>query len=158
MTVYLIRHAHAGSRRAWDGADADRPLSERGEEQAKTIAVQLGDRAIKRVLASSARRCLQTVTPLAEAHQLTVAPDSRLFEGSAIEPILELLADLPDDSALCSHGDVIPDVINALLRRGLIIEGPADSRKGARWEIERSADQPWRARAVAPPDRPAMQD
>jgi 8-oxo-dGTP diphosphatase len=158
VTVYLIRHAHAGSRRAWDGADADRPLSERGDEQAKAIAAQLGDRPIKRVLASASRRCLQTVTPLADAHQLAVEPDSRLFEGSSFEPVLELLTELPDDSALCSHGDVIPDVINALMRRGLVIEGPADTRKGARWEIERVTDGPWRARAVAPPDRPALEN
>ncbi|MCU1344364.1 MAG: hypothetical protein JWL70_630 [Acidimicrobiia bacterium] len=157
MTIFLVRHGHAGSRKQWDGSDRDRPLSERGEAQASALAAQLGDRPIKRVLASPFVRCRQTVAPLAAAIGLEVEPDHRLAEGQPFAPVLDLLAELPDDSVLCSHGDLIPDVMDALVRRGLEVVGANDGRKGSRWEIERQDGLLARARAVAPPDREPLE-
>ena len=72
--------------------------------------------------------------------------------GSPFFPAIELIENLPDDSVLCSHGDLIPEVMDALIRRGLEVVGEHDGRKGARWEIQRSGQQ-WRAHAEPPPDR-----
>ena len=41
MLIHLIRHAHAGSRKAWPGEDDQRPLSSRGLAQSKAIATTL---------------------------------------------------------------------------------------------------------------------
>jgi phosphohistidine phosphatase SixA len=153
VTIFLVRHGHAGTRRGWDGPDAERPLSERGESQALALAEQLGDRPIKRVLSSPFIRCGQTVAPLAERVSLAVEMDDRLAEGHEFTPVLDLIAELPDDSVLCSHGDLIPEVMDALVRRGLEVVGVHDGRKGSRWEIERHDGRPSTARALPPPDR-----
>jgi 8-oxo-dGTP diphosphatase len=54
--------------------------------------------------------------------------------------VLELLAMLPEDSVICSHGDVIPETIAALERRGCEFTSPPDWRKASVWVLERNAD------------------
>jgi 8-oxo-dGTP diphosphatase len=117
------------------------------------LADQLGDRPIGRVLSSPFLRCAQTVAPLASRRGLLVEPDDRLAEAQPFTPVLDLLQELPDDSVLCSHGDLIPDVMDALVRRGLVVVGGHDGRKGSRWEIDRHDGQFTTAWAVPPPDR-----
>ena len=51
-----------------------------------------------------------------------------------------LLATLPDGAVLCSHGDVIPDTLAALERRGCRFAGPVEWRKGSVWTLERVGD------------------
>ncbi len=52
MTVYLVRHARAGSRGRWKGDDALRPLSKVGKAQANGIAKLLGDKPIELIVSS----------------------------------------------------------------------------------------------------------
>ncbi len=66
MPVLLVRHAVALSRRSWAGKDADRPLDDRGHNQARSLVPLLEATAVVRVLASPAIRCVATVEPLAE--------------------------------------------------------------------------------------------
>jgi hypothetical protein len=44
---------------------------------------------------------------------------------------------------VCSHGDLIPALIEAMLRRHMTINGPTGFRKGSIWVIERSSDGQW---------------
>jgi phosphohistidine phosphatase SixA len=152
VVLHLVRHAKAGKRGAWDGPDAERPLSRSGQRQADGIAKRLSDAPPDaRLVASPAMRCRQTLEPLAQLLGRRVEVDDRLAEGTPFAEVLELLAELPDGSALCSHGDVIPEVLDALVRRGLEVEGKPDWRKGATWELERDGEGRFtRARAVAP--------
>jgi 8-oxo-dGTP diphosphatase len=55
--------------------------------------------------------------------------------------VLGLLAALPDHSVICSHGDLIPDTLSALLRRGMQVRGEPDFRKGSWWELHREDEQ-----------------
>ena len=56
--LYLLRHAHAGNSATWTGADADRPLSARGRDQAKRLGQFLAGRGVvPDTIASSPRRC-----------------------------------------------------------------------------------------------------
>lgn len=151
MVLYLVRHAKAGSRWDYDGPDDERPLTPKGERQADDIADRFDGVAVPRVLSSPYRRCVQTVAPLAARRGLTVEPTAALAEGSPFEPVLALLADLPDGSVLCTHGDVLPDVLRALVRRGMQVVGPDDQRKGVTWELERVDGTIARAGAVSPP-------
>ena len=41
MLLHLLRHAHAGDPGAWDGPDADRPLSDKGRAQADRLGAHL---------------------------------------------------------------------------------------------------------------------
>jgi len=153
MTVFLIRHAKAGSRHDWVGPDHDRPLVSKGAEQARELARMFATHPIVRVLSSPYLRCVQTVEPLAHAVHLTVEATTVLAEGAPFEAVLTLIDDVVDDTVLCSHGDVIPEVMRALERRGLEVRGAPDYRKGATWVIERIEGVCVSAHAIAPPGK-----
>ncbi len=136
-TVLLIRHASAGSRQRWDGPDNQRPLSEKGALQARGLAEVLSDHPVARVLSSPAVRCRQTVEPLALERGLEVETRKELREGSDPTRAIDLLEELAaEDPALCTHGDVIPEVIGLLARRGMDIAGPVGNNKGSWWELQ----------------------
>ena len=89
------------------------------------------------VRSSPAIRCLQTVAPLARVRVCTVVSDARLFEGNDAEAVLALMDESPDgDLALCSHGDVIPELIEVLRSRGVPTEGRG-CEKGSIWQLDR---------------------
>ena len=89
MTIFLVRHAHAGSRSRWTGDDALRPLSTRGHEQANGLVGVIGDAPIGHILSSPYVRCMETVVPLAAARGLAVEPVDALAEGAAVRNTLD---------------------------------------------------------------------
>lgn len=137
MSLYLVRHAKAGNRSEWRGDDRVRPLTPKGWRQAEAIAARLAPVAPSVLRSSSYLRCRQTLEPLAAATGLEVVDEPALVEGNPFEPVLDLLATLPDGAVLCSHGDVIPDTLAALDRRGCRFVGPVEWRKGSVWTLER---------------------
>jgi 8-oxo-dGTP diphosphatase len=151
MPLYLVRHAKAGSRSGWLGPDEARPLSKSGREQAQGIKRSLAEWPVTRILSSPYVRCVETVEPLATKLGLPVEAVHVLAEGYAAHAVLELMVALPDHAVLCSHGDLIPAVIEALARRGMVVDGEPDWRKGATWIIERDGDEFVRANATPPP-------
>jgi len=137
MTIYLIRHAHAGDRSEWQGDDRLRPLSAKGNRTARAIADTLGDRPVERVLSSPAVRCVETIEPLATRVGRPIETTEVLAEGGdPVEVIRLLRAHRDGDLAVCSHGDVIPEVIETLSRDGLDIRGTIGNRKGSFWALE----------------------
>jgi 8-oxo-dGTP diphosphatase len=142
VSIRLVRHAKAGSRHDWSGSDVDRPLTKKGWAQAHGLAERLVPVAPSRILSSPYLRCVQTVEPLAEELGITIETTELLQEGARFEAVLDLLASLPDGTVLCSHGDVIPEVIAALDRRRVEITGLADWRKAATWVLTRGGKGP----------------
>jgi len=139
VTLHLVRHASAGQRSSLDGDDLERQLDDRGREQAQALVPFLADTPIRAVWSSMAARCLQTVEPLATAHQVAVEPRRELTEGARTAPLLELLREqalAEGDLVLCSHGDLIPDALNRLLREGMTISGGRGCEKGSVWSLE----------------------
>ena len=151
MALFLVRHAKAGSRSAWVGPDAARPLTRAGRDQAQGITARLIDEPVPRILSSPYRRCVETVMPLGTKVGVPVEEVELLAEGAEPMDVVELLAALPDHSVLCSHGDIIPAVVDQLASVGMEIEGEPDWRKGAIWVLERDGDEFVRAYAVQPP-------
>ena len=136
MQIHLIRHAHAGSRSAWDKADHKRPLSPRGEAQASEIGRALADAGIDELWTSPSLRCRQTLIPLAEATGMTTQVVAVFDEGNDGPPALDALLAAAAEGrtvAVCSHGDVIPAVVAAATRRGADLEGPRAISKGGRY-------------------------
>ncbi|MCB0971724.1 MAG: histidine phosphatase family protein [Acidimicrobiales bacterium] len=155
MKLYLIRHAHAGSRSAWDGDDTRRPLSARGEGQARAIAAQLADAGIDLLWTSSYLRCRQTLEPLADHLGLEIADSVAFTEGGAGPVALDAALEAAADGrtlAVCSHGDVLPAVAAAAVRRGADIEGGQALKKAARYDCTVEGGQLIRLVAVGPPD------
>jgi broad specificity phosphatase PhoE len=153
VTLYVVRHAHAGQRSAWTGDDRLRPLSERGHSQALGIASALAPPAPGRILTSPARRCVQTVEPLADKLGLAVEEDDRLFEGAGRGEVARLLDEVADDAVLCSHGDVIPLALDLLVAQGLTPERDLVWQKASVWIAERSGGGWGTGRYLPPPDR-----
>jgi phosphohistidine phosphatase SixA len=151
MALYLVRPAKAGDRARWDGDDEHRPLSKNGTAQTAAITKWFKDVPVSRILSSPYVRCTQTVAPLGKKQQLPVEATPALAEEQPFEPVLDLLATLPEESVLCSHGDVILDTINALVRRGMTVENEPDWRKGTIWVLERDGEKVLRGRVVPPP-------
>lgn len=136
--LYLVRHAKAGERRVWTGDDVDRPLSKKGWKQSELLAKRLTELAPTQLLSSPYVRCVQTLEPLAERLDTKVEIDHRLREEEPFEPVIELLAEAPGGSVMCSHGDIIPAVVAALQRRGTKVRTPADWRKASVWVLKRN--------------------
>ena len=138
MTIYLVRHAKAGDRASWSGSDAQRPLSKAGWKQAHRLGKRLASSGATALVSSPYVRCVQTLEPLAEHVRLPIGIDDRLTEGAAFEGALALLDEAADGVVLCSHGDVIPETIDALVRRGLDLRTPPDWRKASVWLLHRN--------------------
>ncbi len=136
-TIYFVRHAKAGERRVWLGDDVDRPLSKTGWKQSNAVARRLAKKNVTALYASPYVRCMQTLEPLAELAGLEVQPEKRLFEDEPFEPVLDLLNEVEDGAVLCSHGDIIPAVIKALVRRGMEVQTPPDWAKASVWVLRR---------------------
>jgi 8-oxo-dGTP diphosphatase len=135
MSLYVIRHASAGDR-GFGPDDRLRALDEIGRARADQLATQLSG-TTGRILSSPFARCMQTVEPLAARTGRVVEATPALGEAQPFEPVLDLLATLPDESVLCSHGDLIPDVIDALIRRGTHLQGAPSWKKGSVWVLDR---------------------
>jgi broad specificity phosphatase PhoE len=154
MTVYLVRHAKAVRRADWAGTDRLRPLTAGGHRQAFRLVEHLDDVALARVIASPLLRCRQTVEPLAARRGLALESDPRLTEGGSIDGARELLAELGEASAvLCSHGDLIPRLLDRLHEEGLVIDDELQCEKGSIWVLEEPGFA--RARYLPAPTRGA---
>ena len=153
--LFIVRHAKAGNRSEWDSDDLSRPLTGKGRRQAIAIAEQLAPFATGPLLSSPSVRCVQTLEPLAALMNIAIVVDLTLAEGKGFQGALDLLATVPDGSVLCSHGDVIPETIAALERRGCVIVGEPDWRKASVWQLRRSDDGAiTEATAWPPPPKP----
>ncbi len=140
MSIFVVRHAKAGSRGGWGMDDALRPLSKGGRRQAESIADRLRGESVSGLWSSPYVRCVQTLVPLGQALRMDVVGEPRLAEGANFEETLALLGELPGGAVLCSHGDVITELLDALVRRGTTILTPPDWRKGAIWVLSTPAD------------------
>jgi phosphohistidine phosphatase SixA len=149
--VYLVRHAKAADREVWTEADQLRPLTKRGRRQAEGLTQMFRRLDVSRVVTSSYLRCMQTVRPLALARGVAVELSAALEEGAPIEDALRLVTATPDGSILCSHGDVIPAVVDRLAAAGMTIDGDVGWKKGSTWILERRGDGFVRARYAPPP-------
>ena len=138
--LYLVRHAKAGSPRDWFGDDRLRPLTKSGRVQAEAIAECLVAHQPSRLISSPYLRCVQTLEPIAASTGLPIETATALSEGSEFEAALGMLMTVDDRAVLSSHGDVIPELISALERRGMVIKGEPSWRKGAIWVIQREVD------------------
>jgi 8-oxo-(d)GTP phosphatase len=142
VPVLLIRHAHAGSRHESRGPDKGRPLSARGHKQARHLVAALEGYAPQRILSSSAVRCLETMAPLAERMQLKVEKEEALAEGASQAAVALVRRVANEKIALCTHGDVIPEILVSLADEDHLDLGPRPRQaKGSVWVLETEGDR-----------------
>lgn len=150
-----MRHADAG-RRAADQPDDLRPLTDRGHAQAATVADALARLDVRRIVSSRYVRCVQTVLPLADKLGVSVQTHAALAEEADLDHTWSLLEDAatwPGDVVLCSHGNVIPPLLDRLRRRGIeLVADELSCHKGSIWTVD--VDGAGVARAVLALARP----
>lgn len=149
--MYLVRHAKAGSRSAWSGPDDQRPLTKTGRRQADALRDLLADRGVTRVVTSPYVRCRQSVEPLAQRLRLPIDLADELAEGTPLPQARRLIEKFTHEpTVLCTHGDVIGELLASLAQDGLI--GP-DVRfeKGSTWVLDFLGDEVTGATYLAPP-------
>jgi 8-oxo-dGTP diphosphatase len=149
--VYLIRHAHAGSRSDWRGDDRDRPLSSKGRAQEKALRTRLGGAAVGRVLSSPSRRCVETVESIAADSGLEVETRRELHEGADADQAIELIKRFAaDNPVVSSHGDLLPKILRRFTAEGMKSKDPNLSQKGSLWVIEMDGDRPAKGKYYPP--------
>ena len=153
MAWLLVRHARAGSRKGWDGPDIERPLSKKGRRQGDGLVEILEPYGVKRILSSPYIRCTQTVKPLAEALGLEIEVRSELAEGAPVQDALALVRQhAGTTAAFCTHGDVVPAVLEALARKGgVTLPADYDYAKGSVWVLEEVSGKVVSARYLPAP-------
>ena len=144
----IIRHGEAGDRDRWKGDDRLRPLTRPGWRQAHALVEQLREHPVVRVLSSPYVRCVQSVEPLADARGLSVERTEDLAEGAGHGPLRRLLG-ATGDAALCTHGDVLQDLLGWLDRHGVVLDG--GMAKGSTWVLDIVHGEVITARYLPPP-------
>jgi 8-oxo-(d)GTP phosphatase len=158
--VMLIRHAKAGERSAWSGDDVLRPLTAQGRRQSADLVGSLDGFEIDEIRSSPYRRCRETIAPLAAAFDIDVVVDNALAEGPADAARAYVRACFATAGTaavvLCSHGDVIPAILDMLMIEDDLDIGPGvRSQKGSTWFLEADSRTGRAARALylPPPTR-----
>jgi broad specificity phosphatase PhoE len=136
--ISVIRHAEAGNRDRWTAPDDVRPLSKGGRLQARRIAEMFASEPFVQVMASPFVRCVQTVSPLADARGLSVELRDDLAEGQPTayleKAILE--AEREGPTAICVHGDALRALLDDLIERGIARRVSRATKKGVTWVLE----------------------
>jgi len=152
MPVLLVRHANALPRSTWRGDDRRRPLSTRGQTQARGLIPLLSEMKPQRVLSSPYVRCVETVAPLAEVIGREVEPVEALAEGNGKAAVELLRSYAAQDVLLCTHGDIIPEILDALASSdGLDLGRNPRQEKGSVWILEARKRRFVKARYLRPP-------
>lgn len=120
FAIIVARHGKALPPGAWDGPDATRPLLHRGMQQAERIAPAIAAYGPRRILTSTAVRCVDTVAPLAELTGLPlrgvegISQDAHGTAAATVEAVVAKRLRRARTTVLCSHGPVIPEIVRAI--------------------------------------------
>ncbi|HET7474610.1 MAG TPA: NUDIX hydrolase [Dermatophilaceae bacterium] len=146
--LVVIRHAKARPRSSWSGADARRPLDSAGKRRAAELVPLLAAYAPARLVSSPSLRCTDTLAPYAARNGVRVRLREELSEESyekrpdlALRCLERVLA-RGAAAAVCSHGPVLPELLDHLRARvadtdDMDTDGTALLRDAARSGIDK---------------------
>jgi phosphohistidine phosphatase SixA len=150
--ILVVRHAKAGHRTRWQGDDRERPLTAKGHRQATALVETLRPFGPSWLASSPYLRCRQTLAPLAATLGLPIAEEPALAEGNRIDALLAVGRAAPEPAAcLCTHGDLIEELLSQLVAQGTIERSPALAEKAGSWVLELAGDAIRGARYLSPP-------
>jgi 8-oxo-dGTP diphosphatase len=117
--LIVLRHTDAMKRTDYSGsADADRPLSDAGHQDAVKVRAVLEAFGIQKIYSSDSIRCLDTVRPFAHANHLAISREPLLSEEgfassptAALKRIDQVLADRAP-LVICTHRPVLPELMD----------------------------------------------
>ena len=119
--IVAWRHAKAANAFEWEGSDASRTLTSRGERQARLVAPGIAAFAPERIVTSDAVRCVQTVAPLAALLGVEPKATALISQEAPEDPRAEIERRIAKavrkrrGTVLCSHAPVIPEIVTAVV-------------------------------------------
>lgn len=131
FAIITLRHGKATPPVDWPGPDATRPLLPRGEVQSLSVAPGIAAFRPAKLISSTAVRCTTTIAPAARITGLPVAQtdvisqDAYHPQGDAVPKLVGKRLAKRVTTVLCSHGPVLPQIIEAVARA----TGTADSAR-----------------------------
>jgi 8-oxo-dGTP pyrophosphatase MutT (NUDIX family)/phosphohistidine phosphatase SixA len=131
FAIIALRHGKATPPADWPGPDATRPLLPRGEVQSLSVAPGVAAFRPAKLISSTAVRCTTTIAPTARITGLPVAQTDEISQDSyhpRADQVRKLVAKRLAKRAttvFCSHGPVLPQIIEAVARA----TGTADSAR-----------------------------
>jgi broad specificity phosphatase PhoE len=97
----------------------------------------LRDEPIDRIMSSRFVRCVQSVAPVAESRGLPVEEVDALAEGTPLDQVLRLIDKVADKpTVLCTHGDVVGDLLSHLDGQRSPLEAGLVFPKGSTWVLD----------------------
>ena len=154
IELYLLRHADAGDPAAWTGDDDVRPLSEKGEKQARAMGRFMARSDFKpdAIVSSPKVRALRTAEIFGHGVGVAVDIDDRLGGLGGLDELADVVADHGGSRVVVVGHD--PDFSE--LAAELIGVGRLPIKKGAMLRIDASMPlRPGRGtlRWLVPPER-----
>lgn len=135
--LYVVRHGNAGIRSKWKGPDKTRPLTEKGVQQALTIAELLSRHPVTEIVSSPAVRCVQTLEPFAATIGAEISTTKSLKESLELDAIYEYLAGIgPGAVVLGAHKGWIARLVEDLDRRRVHLRGARRWPKSSVWVLD----------------------
>ena len=148
----MVRHAKAGSRGHWTGDDRMRPLSKKGWKQADELVAQLESFRVEAIFSSPYLRCTQTVEALGRARKVPVKSSIELAEGHGLDGLTAFVSNSRlDHAVLCTHGDIVWELVEDLVARHVIRAGDGGFEKGSTWILSTKDGVPTKARYLPAP-------
>ncbi|MFJ3385627.1 MULTISPECIES: NUDIX domain-containing protein [unclassified Curtobacterium] len=117
FALIALRHAKTTPGSDWHGPDATRPLLPVGRSQAKAVASPVAAYGPRKIISSTAARCLATVEPLSDRIKVGVSSTPDISQdahdqGSAdVKGVVRKRITKGKTAVLCSHGPVLPEII-----------------------------------------------
>lgn len=122
FAIIALRHGKAVPPQSWDGPDATRPLLQRGVDQALSVAPGIAAYRPGKLISSTAERCLRTIAPTARVTGLEVREKPQISQdayqdgATAVSKIVAKRLRKEVTTVFCSHGPVLPQIIDAVAR------------------------------------------
>jgi 8-oxo-dGTP diphosphatase len=142
-TLIILRHTKALERGDWDDLDSKRTLDEKGILQSEKLLMHFAPFAIDEIYSSDYLRCVQTVTPLADARKLRITEIPNLNEETFdIDPersisFANAVKQDEKNILICSHNPVIPTMLRGILNTKLKNKDLIKLEPGDAWIVHR---------------------
>jgi 8-oxo-(d)GTP phosphatase len=153
--LILLRHASAGTKSEWGGADEDRPLDSQGTQQALLLGRLIACFGPARVISSPAERCLASVRPYADSTGASIEMEAAFTvadkhangarDAHAKELAKAAAAAVAGAAAdarpvvICAHRENMPMLLEAACRSlGAAMPAGPPLRKGGFWVLHRA--------------------
>ena len=120
FAIVVLRHGKAVPGSAWNGPDSTRPLEQVGLEQARASARAIVAFDPRKLISSTAARCISTIEPVGSITGLDIKATAAISQdayedGTAdIGKVITKRLAKKETTVLCSHGPVLPDILHEI--------------------------------------------